>query len=143
MVLIHGGGSNIESTFGNFLPLLSGYGKRIAVERRAHGRTRDRDVPESFEQDADDVAALLKYLNVEKANIPGFSNGGTTTLLLAGDRDVVRPQHLVKMWHLIPGARLAILPGDHGSFIGEICSELKDSRIPEMTALMVQEFLRE
>jgi pimeloyl-ACP methyl ester carboxylesterase len=32
LVLIHGGGSTIESTFGNLIPLLRGYGKLIAVE---------------------------------------------------------------------------------------------------------------
>jgi pimeloyl-ACP methyl ester carboxylesterase len=68
LVLIHGGGSTIETTFGNVLPLLSRCRKVIAVELQAHGRTSDRDAPESFEQDADDVVALLKYLKVDKAN---------------------------------------------------------------------------
>ncbi|WP_316830799.1 alpha/beta hydrolase [Pedobacter aquatilis] len=83
LVLIHGGGSTIETSFGNLLPLLSDYGKIIAVELQAHGRTSDRNQPETFEQDADDVAALLKYLKIEKVNILGFSNGGTTTLQIA------------------------------------------------------------
>jgi pimeloyl-ACP methyl ester carboxylesterase len=83
LVLIHGGGSTIETTFGILLPLLSLNNKIIAVELQAHGRTTDRDTPESFVQDADDVAALLKHLNIVKANILGFSNGGTTTLQIA------------------------------------------------------------
>src|ERR1700761_9023298 len=56
LVLIHGGGSTIESSFGRLLPLLSRHNKIIAVELQAHGRTSDRPGPESFEQDADDVA---------------------------------------------------------------------------------------
>jgi pimeloyl-ACP methyl ester carboxylesterase len=83
LVLIHGGGSTIETSFSKLLPLLSGQGKVIAVELQAHGHTSDRDVPESFEQDADDVAALLAYLKVDKADFFGFSNGGTTTLQIA------------------------------------------------------------
>src|ERR1700761_969431 len=75
LVLIHGGGSTIETSFGTMLPLLEGCGKLIAVELQAHGRTNDRDAPETFEQDAADVAGLLKYLNVTRANILGFSNG--------------------------------------------------------------------
>jgi pimeloyl-ACP methyl ester carboxylesterase len=59
LVLIHGGGSTIESSFGKLLPLLAQHGKIIALELQAHGRTSDRDAPESFEQDADDVAGLL------------------------------------------------------------------------------------
>jgi pimeloyl-ACP methyl ester carboxylesterase len=83
LVLIHGGGSTIEVTFGNILPYFAANNKIIAVELQAHGRTSDRNSPESFEQDADDVAALLKHLNITKANIMGFSNGGTTTLQIA------------------------------------------------------------
>lgn len=83
LVLIHGGGSTIESSFGNILPGFAAKGKVIAVELQAHGRTSDRNAPESFEQDADDVAALLKYLKIDKANFFGFSNGGTTTLQIA------------------------------------------------------------
>ena len=90
LVLIHGGGSTIESSFGRILPLLAEHGQVIAVELQAHGRTSDRDAPESFEQDADDVAALLGYLKIGKANILGFSNGGTSTLQIA-----IRHQEIV------------------------------------------------
>ncbi len=83
LVLLHGGGSTIQTSFGVLIPLLKDYGKLIAVELQAHGRTSDRNAPETFEQDADDVAALLKYLGIEKANIFGFSNGGTTTMQIA------------------------------------------------------------
>jgi len=55
----------------------------IAVELQAHGHTKDIDRPLSFERDADDVAALLKQLNIDKAEIMGFSNGGTTALQIA------------------------------------------------------------
>src|ERR1044072_7714519 len=41
LVLIHGGGSTIESTFGTLLPMLSASYKVIAVELQAHGRTSD------------------------------------------------------------------------------------------------------
>ncbi|PJJ80128.1 alpha/beta fold hydrolase [Mucilaginibacter auburnensis] len=83
LVLIHGGGSTIETSFGVLLPLLAANHKVIAVELQAHGRTTDRNSPETFEQDADDVAGLLQYLKVEKVDILGFSNGGTTTLQVA------------------------------------------------------------
>jgi len=83
LVVLHGGGSTIESNYGQMLPLLSDSHKVIAVELQAHGHTTDRDKPLSFEQDADDVAALLKKLSIDKADIMGFSNGGTTALQLA------------------------------------------------------------
>lgn len=83
LVLVHGGGSTIESSFAKLIPLLAKHTQIIAVELQAHGRTSDRDAPESFEQDADDVAGLLKYLQIEKADLLGFSNGGTTILQVA------------------------------------------------------------
>lgn len=83
LVLIHGGGSTIETSYGRIIPLLAKDRTIIAVELQAHGRTSDRDTPISFEQDADDVAALLKNLHIDKADVMGFSNGGNTTMQLA------------------------------------------------------------
>ena len=83
LVLVHGGGSTIKTTFGNILPLLSKHYKVIAVELQAHGHTNDRDKPSSFEQDADDVAGLLGYLKINKADFFGFSNGGNTAMQIA------------------------------------------------------------
>jgi len=83
LLLIHGGGFTIESTFCNILPSLSKDHKEIAVELQAHGHTSDRNAPESFEQDADDVAALLNNLKIKKASFFGFSNGGNTAIQIA------------------------------------------------------------
>ena len=231
LVLIHGGGSTIQTTFGKILPMLAEKYKVIAVELQAHGHTRDREVPETFEQDADDVAALLNYLKIPKADIMGFSNGGNTTmqiairhseiadklviisafykregmikgffegmkdanlgnmpshlkeaylaiekndstglqrmfdrdknrmlqfkdwkdedlmsikvpsLIILGDKDVVTTEHAVVMSQKIPKSQLLILPGTHGSFIGEGLSAKDTSKIPELTVKVIEEFL--
>ncbi|RFZ82039.1 alpha/beta hydrolase [Mucilaginibacter terrenus] len=83
LVLVHGGGSTIYTTFGRILPLLAQKRQIIAVELQAHGHTSDRNAPETFEQDADDVAGLLKELSINKADLFGFSNGGNTVLQVA------------------------------------------------------------
>ena len=83
LVLIHGGGSTIETTFGRIIPLLSKKRQIIAVEMQAHGHTGDRPADLSFEQDADDVAALLKNFKIDKADFLGFSNGGQTLIEVA------------------------------------------------------------
>ncbi|HEY4155506.1 MAG TPA: alpha/beta hydrolase, partial [Puia sp.] len=83
LVLIHGGGSTIESSFGRILPTLAKKYRIIAVELQAHGRTKDTGHPLSFERDADDVAGLLEHLNIKTAAIFGFSNGATTALQMA------------------------------------------------------------
>ena len=83
LVLIHGGGSTMHTTFGNIIPELAKHRQIIAMDLQAHGRTNDRNADLSFQQDADDVAALCKNLGISKADFLGFSNGGQTTIELA------------------------------------------------------------
>ncbi|WP_106293226.1 alpha/beta fold hydrolase [Arcticibacter pallidicorallinus] len=231
LVLIHGGGSTIETTFGRIITKLSENHKVIAVEMQAHGHTSDIDRPLSFQQDADDIAMLLKTLNINKANVFGFSNGASTTLqfairhpqmtnkiivgstffkksgapdwfwdmmskpsfegmpqpykdaflkvnpdtsalyrmyerdvarmqsfpdipeqqmksitapsfIIIGDNDVVRVEHAVEMHNLIPNSRLAIIPGGHGDYIGELATQ-QDSAIITATVSMINKFLDE
>ena len=83
LVLLHGGGSTIEVTFSRVLPVFAGSRRVIAVEEQGHGRTTDRDAPVTFESSADDVAGLLRYLKVDKADVFGFSNGASIALQIA------------------------------------------------------------
>jgi pimeloyl-ACP methyl ester carboxylesterase len=230
LVLLHGGGSTINTTFGKILPTLAKTHQVIAVELQAHGHTGDRDAPVTFVQDADDVAELLKQLNIPKADIFGFSNGGQTalelalrhpnqvnklivasafykrdaapagfwdgfnnpkfsdmpqiykdeflkinndpaalrnmfnkdahrmlvfkdwtdddmrsiqapTLIVTGDRDLASPEHSAKLARLLPHGRLAILPGGHGEYFGEMYFPDKGSKMPELFVAMLDEFL--
>lgn len=83
LVLVHGGGSTINTSFANIIPLLAKDRQVIAVETQAHGRTFDIDRDFTFEQDADDMAALLNHLQMARADFMGFSNGGTVCLQMA------------------------------------------------------------
>lgn len=83
LVLVHGGGSTIESTFGRIIPQLAQNYRVIGVELQAHGHTADRDTAMSFAQSADDVAALLQNLNIPKAHFLGFSNGANVLMEMA------------------------------------------------------------
>src|SRR3954453_14950013 len=80
LVLIHGGGSTIESNWSRILPLLAKSRRVIAIEEQGHGHTKAIDRPFTFENSADDVAALLNHLKIDKADIMGFSNGGNIAL---------------------------------------------------------------
>ncbi len=83
LVLIHGGGSTIQTSFGTVIPQLARQRQVVGVELQVHGRTSDRDADLTFEQDADDIASLLDNLGIDRADFFGFSNGGTTALQLA------------------------------------------------------------
>ncbi|HUI31963.1 MAG TPA: alpha/beta hydrolase [Candidatus Acidoferrales bacterium] len=232
LVLLHGGGSTIQTSFGAILPLLCKDREVVAVELQGHGHTADIDRPESFEQDADDVAALMHYLKIDKADFFGFSNGGgdalqiairhpklvrklvvasaafkrdafskqfwdrmehgtlddmpsalkeaylkvaphpndlqvmfqedrnrmlqfkdwpadeirsieSPVLIMNGDHDVVRPEHTIKMYRLLPHGRLAILPGAHGEYIGTAETTKEGNKPPAAAASIIEGFLVE
>jgi pimeloyl-ACP methyl ester carboxylesterase len=84
LVLLHGGGDTIETSFGQLLPALARNRRVIAFEQQGYGRTADiADRPFSFEQSAEDTAALLDDLHIDRADFLGFSNGGTIALQVA------------------------------------------------------------
>ena len=64
-------------------------------------------------------------------------------LIIIGDEDVVRPEHAVEMFRLLPHARLSILPGIHGSYIGELTTGMEYSKIPDLVVSIIEEFLNE
>ena len=75
LILLHGGLGATEM-FREILPFLLKARRVIAVDLQAHGRTADIDRPLSFEAMADDIAALIKHLGIEKADVMGYSLGG-------------------------------------------------------------------
>ena len=82
LVLIHGAFMTVEA-WGETLTELAKTRKVIAVELQGHGRTADIDRPFSYEQFADDVAALMRHIEVDKADILGYSLGGAVALQAA------------------------------------------------------------
>ena len=82
LVLLHGAYATID-LWGPILSTLAETRQVIAVELQGHGHTADIDRPFSYEQMADDVAALMEHLQIPQANVVGYSMGGNTGLQLA------------------------------------------------------------
>ncbi len=55
--------------------------------------------------------------------------------------DIVKPEHALELARLIPGARLLVLPGGHGDYLGEAVMTQGETRYPELTARVIEEFL--
>ena len=62
-------------------------------------------------------------------------------LIMVGDQDVMQVAYAVKLAGLIPGAHVAVLPGTHGRCIGEAGNHDPNSKQPEITVLLIEEFL--
>jgi pimeloyl-ACP methyl ester carboxylesterase len=95
LILLHGGLGSGEM-FGPVIPLLTGAGTDaprtvITADLQGHGRTADIDRPIDPRLMADDVAALIRDLGLERADVMGYSLGGGAALHAAARHpEVVR-----------------------------------------------------
>jgi pimeloyl-ACP methyl ester carboxylesterase len=82
LILLHGGLGSGEM-FGPLLPALAAGHQVIAVDLQGHGRTADVDRPLSIETMADDIAALIGHLGLDRPDVMGYSLGGGVAMLTA------------------------------------------------------------
>lgn len=61
--------------------------------------------------------------------------------MLAAEHDVPTLEHTIELSRLFPRARLTILPGGHGGYLGELIAAKLGPRYPELTAGLIAEFL--
>jgi pimeloyl-ACP methyl ester carboxylesterase len=82
LVLLHGGLGSGEM-FGPVRPALAEHHQVIAVDLQGHGRTADIDRPIDIRLMADDIAALIDHLELERPDLVGYSLGGGVALQTA------------------------------------------------------------
>ncbi|MFE9204446.1 alpha/beta fold hydrolase [Micromonospora sp. NPDC007230] len=82
LILLHGGLGSGEM-FGAALPVLAARHQVITVDLQGHGRTADIDRPIDIWFMADDIAALIDHLGLDKPDLVGYSLGGGVALRAA------------------------------------------------------------
>jgi pimeloyl-ACP methyl ester carboxylesterase len=82
LLLIPGGFMSTDSMT-SWVSAFGGQRAVIVFDQQGHGRTPDTSRKMSYEQFADDAAALLRALKVERADVMGYSQGGGVALQLA------------------------------------------------------------
>ncbi|BCB90198.1 alpha/beta hydrolase [Phytohabitans suffuscus] len=82
MILLHGGLGSGEM-FAPILPALTERHQVILVDLQGHGRTADIDRPLDIALMADDVAALIGHLGLDRPDVVGYSLGGGVALRIA------------------------------------------------------------
>jgi pimeloyl-ACP methyl ester carboxylesterase len=83
LLLVHGGAGTIGTNWGYAIPTLAADRLVVGVELQGHGHTPHASRAYTFEDSADDVAALVRALGSGPVDIMGFSNGGPTTMRFA------------------------------------------------------------
>ena len=63
------------------------------------------------------------------------------TLIIIGDKDVITPEHAIEMHRKIAGSELAIIPGLHGEYIGEVTTLKSGSKEADFVIPMIERFL--
>jgi len=120
LVLLHGAFSAIGTSFGKMLPSLAKTRQVIGFELQAHGRTADIDRPLTIEGMADDVAAALRQLGIERADIFGYSMGASVALYLAiRHPEAVRKLVLASVTYNLDGVHPGLMEG-----LGEMKPEM-------------------
>ena len=82
LILLHGGLMSGEM-FDPILPILTDDHQVITVDLQGHGRTADVDRPVDVRLMADDIAALIEHLGLDRPDVAGYSLGGGVALQLA------------------------------------------------------------
>jgi pimeloyl-ACP methyl ester carboxylesterase len=82
LILLHGGLASGE-TFGPTLPTIAKDHQVIVPDLQGHGRTADIDRPIDIKLMADDIAALIDHLGLDKPDLVGYSLGGGVAFFTA------------------------------------------------------------
>ena len=82
IILLHGGLMSGD-TFGPVLPALAANHQVITPDLQGHGRTADIDRPIDVRLMADDIAALIDHLGLDRPDLVGYSLGGGVAFFTA------------------------------------------------------------
>ena len=82
LVLLHGNGESSEY-FSRQIGFFAGHYRVLAVDTRGHGQSPRGTGAFTLERFADDLNDFLTRLNIGRASILGFSDGGNVALLFA------------------------------------------------------------
>jgi pimeloyl-ACP methyl ester carboxylesterase len=85
-----------------------------------------------------DQARMLAFTDVPDAALAAIT---APTLVVVGDRDVVKVEHAAWLARVIPGARLLVLPAFHGDYLGEVAAAGGDLGLVRLTAPLLERFL--
>jgi pimeloyl-ACP methyl ester carboxylesterase len=117
LILLHGGLGSGEM-FGPIIPALAANHQVIAVDLQGHGRTADIDRPIDVRLMADDIAALIDHLGLDKPDLVGYSLGGGVAFFTA----VKHPEKVGKLVMAAANIRRDAIPADMLAQQGQVSS---------------------
>lgn len=137
LILLHGNGED-HTYFSNQIEYFSNSRRVIAIDTRGHGASPRGDAPFSISQFADDLFHFMNDLNIEKADILGFSDGGNIALTFALRHTEMIDHLILNGANLDPsGVKLSVqIPVVLGYYTAKVLGGKKNA---ELLGLMVHE----
>jgi pimeloyl-ACP methyl ester carboxylesterase len=126
LILLHGGLGSGEM-FGPIIPALAANHQVIAPDLQGHGRTADTDRPLDIRLMADDVAALIGHLGLERPDVMGYSLGGGVALMTAVTYPELVNRLVVASIYLRPDAVDPALRAQQGQVNAAAAEFMKDT----------------
>jgi pimeloyl-ACP methyl ester carboxylesterase len=117
MILLHGGLMSGE-TFGPVIGALAADHQVVLPDLQGHGRTADIDRPIDVRLMADDIAALVDHLGLEKPDLVGYSLGGGVAFFTA----VKYPEKIGKLVMVSANIRRDAIPAEMLAQQGQVSS---------------------
>ena len=85
-----------------------------------------------------DAKRVLNFKDISDAQLKSIK---APVLIIIADKDVIKPEHAIQMQRQIPRAQLAIIPGLHGEYIGEVTTLKSGSNQVSFVVPLVEQFL--
>lgn len=85
IVFLHGGLHCFDNSFPQQLDYFAAFRTVVGIDQRGNGHSPDNAQPFSYQEMADDTAALIRQLDLGAPDVVGHSDGGNIALLLARD----------------------------------------------------------
>jgi pimeloyl-ACP methyl ester carboxylesterase len=126
LILLHGGLGSGEM-FGPVLPTLADHHQVIAVDLQGHGRTADIDRPIDIKLMADDIAALIDHLGLDRPDVVGYSLGGGVALMTAVKYPEKVGRLVVASFYLRPDAIDPAIRAQQGQVTAAAAEFMKDT----------------
>jgi pimeloyl-ACP methyl ester carboxylesterase len=106
--------------------LKEGY-KKVAADTNGLQVMHDRD-----------VKRMLNFKDIPDEQIKSVK---APTLIIIGDKDVITPEHAIELHRQIANSELAIIPGGHGQYLGEITTITPDFKESDLVVPIIEKFL--
>jgi pimeloyl-ACP methyl ester carboxylesterase len=85
-----------------------------------------------------DAKRMVNFKDISDEKIKSIK---VPALIIIGDKDVITPAHAIEMHRLIGNSQLAIIPGAHGEYIGEITTLKHNFKETDFVTPMIENFL--